>query len=158
MSEKKTRGQRRTVQRCVHATEIDQQTDHRHANSRRLIILQLVLENLARLATPRHCVDVDVCEIHILLTIGVPREDRRLVFKDKLEELVLDIFAPQRDAILLLEMSDLVARVNRANRAVCLASRTDRRAGGHALGLVVRSFGHGEGFVYRGIFDFGHLG
>lgn len=92
----------RTVQRRVHATEIDQQTDHRHANGRGLIILQFILEDLARLAAPRHRVNVNVGKIQVLLAVGVPREDWGLVLENELEELVLNIFAPQGDAILLL--------------------------------------------------------
>lgn len=101
-----------TVEGGVHATEIDQQTNHRHADGRRLIILQLILQDLACFAAPRHGIDVDVGKVHILLAVGVPREDGRLVLKNKLQKLVLDVLAPQRDAILLFQMSNLVARVD----------------------------------------------
>lgn len=34
---------KRTVQSSVHATEIDQQTDHSHIDSRRFVVLQFIL-------------------------------------------------------------------------------------------------------------------
>jgi hypothetical protein len=120
----------RTVQSGIHATEIDQQTDHGHADSCGLVILQLVLEDLAGLAAPGHSINVDIREIHSLLSVGVPRKDWCFVFKHQLQELILDVFAPQWNTIFFLEVSNLVARVDRANRAICLSSCTDRRAGG----------------------------
>ena len=59
----------RTIERGIHPAKIHQQTHHRHANSSRLIILQLILENLARLATPGHRIHVNIREIHALLLI-----------------------------------------------------------------------------------------
>lgn len=120
----------RTVQSGIHATEIDQQTDHGHADSCWLVILQLILEDLASLAAPGHCIDVDIREVHSLLSVGVPRKDWSFVFKHQFQELVLDIFAPQRDTVFFLEVPNLVARVDRANGAIRLSSCTDRRAGG----------------------------
>ena len=88
------RGTRHTVEGGVHATKIDQQANHSHADRGRLVILQLVFQNLASLAAPRHGVDVDVRKVYLFTTFGVSRESRCLVLKDKLEKLVLDIFAP----------------------------------------------------------------
>jgi hypothetical protein len=87
-------GTKHTVEGCVHATKVDQQTNHSHANRSRLVILQLVLQNFAGLATPRHGVDVNVREVAVLLAIGVSREHGGLILKDEFEELVLDVFAP----------------------------------------------------------------
>lgn len=85
---------KRTVQGSVHATEIDQQTDHSHIDSRRFVVLQFILKNLAGLAATGHCIDVDIREVHSLLPVGIPRKNGCLILKDQLQELVLDIFAP----------------------------------------------------------------
>lgn len=55
-------------------------------------------------------------------------------------------------------MSNLVARVDRSDGAVCLASRADRRAGGGSVGLIIRDLGRRERFVHGGIFEIGHVG
>jgi hypothetical protein len=52
-----------TIQSSVHAAKIDEQTDHSHTDGCLLITLQLILEDLARLTTPSHGVDVDVGEV-----------------------------------------------------------------------------------------------
>ena len=147
-----------TIESRIHATEVDQQTNHSHANSCRLVILQLVLENFACLAAPGHGIDVDVREVTVLLAIRVSREHGGLILEDEFEKLVLNIFAPQRDAILLLQMSYLVSRVDRANRAIGLTSGTDRRADRDVMGLFVRGLGCCDGFVVWGVLDFGHDG
>lgn len=45
-------------------------------------------------------------------------------------------------------MSNLISGVDRTNRAICLASRTDRRAGCRAVGLVVGYLRGSEGLVH----------
>lgn len=73
---------------------------------------------------------------------------------------MLDVLAPQRNAILLLEMLDLVARVDRPDCPICLPSRTDRHIGCAAVGSVF-----GDGFRRRkrvvrdhAALDVGHVG
>ena len=73
---------------------------------------------------------------------------------------MLDVLAPQRNAILLLEVLDLIARVDRPDCPICLPSRTDRHIGCAAVGGVV-----GDGFRRRkrivrdhAALDFGHVG
>ena len=137
-----------TVKGCVHAPKIHQQTHHCHADSSGLIILQLVFQDLTSLAAPCHRVDVDIGKVQVLLSVGVSGEYCGLVLEDKFEELVLDILAPEGDAILLLQLSNLVSGVDGPNRAICLASRTDRRAGCRAVGLVVGYLRGREGLVH----------
>lgn len=57
------------------------------------------------------------------------RKDFLIVFEDLLQEVVLYVFAPKRDAILLLEMADLVARVYRGDASVCIAADRSRVRG-----------------------------
>lgn len=133
-----------TVQSCVHATKVHQQAHHCHADSRGLVVLQFVLQDLTGLAAPRHRVDVDVSKVHLLLSVGVSCEDGSLVFEDEFKELVLDILSPQGDAILLFQMSNLVSRVDGTNRPICLASCTNRRAGRRAVGMVVCYLGNSK--------------
>ena len=151
-----------TIERSIHPPKIHQETHHRHTNSSRLIILQLILENLARLATPGHRIHVDIREIHARLLIRLPRKHLGRVLEHQLQELVLDVLAPQRNAILLLEMLDLVARVDGPDCPVCLPSRTDRHIGCGAVGgrLLVL----GDGFRRRkrvvrdhAVLDVGHV-
>lgn len=54
-------------------------------------------------------------------------EDALLVLKDLAEEVVLDVLAPERNAIVLLKMTDLVARIDRRDAPVGIASRRRRR-------------------------------
>ena len=150
----------RTIERGIHPPKIHQQTHHGHTNSSRLIILQLILENLARLATPGHRIHVNIREIHALLVIRLPRKHLGRVLEHQLQELVLDVLAPQRNAILLLEMLDLIARVDRPDCPICLSSRTDRHIGCAAVGGVL-----GDGFRWRKrvvrdhtALDVGHVG
>jgi hypothetical protein len=55
-------------------------------------------------------------------------------------------------------MPDLVSRVDRANGAISLTSRTDRRTGRHVMSLVVRGLCRCNRFVDWGTLDFGHVG
>ncbi len=72
---------------------------------------QLLLQDLTSLAALSHGVYVYLCEGVVLRAIAVLRETPRLVRKDQIEEVVLNVFAPQRYAIFLLEVSYLVSRV-----------------------------------------------
>jgi hypothetical protein len=74
--------------------------------------LKLILQNLASLAALSHSIDINIGKIQILLPIGPAGEDRGLVLEDKLKELELDIFAPQGDAVLLLQMPNFVSRID----------------------------------------------
>lgn len=172
----------RTIQRSIHPPKVHQQTNHSHTNSSRFIILQLILQDLACFATPRHSIHINIRKIHPLLPIRLPRKHLRPVLKHQLQKLVLDVLAPQRNAIFLLEVLDLVARVDGADGAIGLASCADRDVGcggsrggiiiigviirgsrcavgvGVWCGLVVGDFGVREGLICDGAgVDLGHF-
>jgi hypothetical protein len=115
-----------TIQCGVHAPYIDQQTHHGHVDGRRPLRQQLVLQYLAALAALSHCVQVDVCErvSRFRLSSGLVRlgEDLLLVLEDILQKVELDVFAPERYAVLLLQVPDLVARIHRRDTAIGIAS------------------------------------
>lgn len=54
-------------------------------------------------------------------------EDGPVVLEDELEEVELDVLAPQRDAVVLLQVLDLVAAVDGRHAAVGIAARRRRR-------------------------------
>ena len=99
------------VQGGVHAAHVDQQAHHGHVDGGRPLRQQLVLEDLAALAALGHGVQVDVGKGEALVAVHLG-EDALLVIEDVLEEVVLDVLAPQRDAVVLLEVADLVARID----------------------------------------------
>jgi hypothetical protein len=143
-----------TVESGIHPSKVDQQTNHGHVDCRLFITLKLILEDLASLAALSHSININIRKIQILLSIRPAGEDWGLVLKDKLKELELNIFAPQRDTVLLLQMSNLVSRIDRPYRPVRLASRTNR----HIVDLLlVVGFGLRERFVRAGRgFDLSH--
>ena len=101
--------------------------------------MQLVLQDFARLATSRHGIKVNIGKGGIASAVRISREDRRLVFKHQLQELILDILAPERNPVVLLEMFDFVSRIYRPDRAVSLATRAYCRAssgGGMVSGRI----------------------
>lgn len=49
-----------TIQSGVHTAQIDQQTDHCHILRRLMFTQQLISQNLARLATSSHRIDIQV--------------------------------------------------------------------------------------------------
>lgn len=152
--------EKHTIESRVHPPKIHQQTNHSHTNRRWLIILQLVLEDLTRLATPRHSIHIDIREIHALLPIRLPRKHLVLVLEHQPQKLILDVLAPQRDPVLLFQMLDLVARVHGADCPVCLASGADGHVAGCAVGgLVLEAFGGHKRVVGEGAgLDVGHFG
>lgn len=125
-----------TVQSGVHTANIDQQTDHGHADSSALIFLlqQLLLKDLTALAAPGHGVDVNLGEGVSFRAIAEFGEALGLVVEDELEEIILNIFAPERDAVFFLEVSDLVARID--GRCSPILVVADRSCGGSVEGLV----------------------
>jgi hypothetical protein len=84
-----------TVESRIHPSDVDEQTDHCHALGRVPIAEELVAQNLAGLAAPRHGVDVQVGEVlgRSVRFVRV-REDIKFVIEDLLEEVVLDVLAP----------------------------------------------------------------
>jgi hypothetical protein len=117
------------IERRVHAADVDQQTHHGHVDGGRALRQQLVLEDLAALAALGHGVEVDVGKRvrRPGLRLRLLGEDGLVVLEDELEEVVLDVLAPQRDAVVLLEVLDLVAAVHRRHAAVRVAARRRRR-------------------------------
>jgi len=118
-----------TVERRVHAAHVDQQTHHGHVDGGRALRQQLVLEDLAALAALGHGIEVDVGKrVHGPgLRVRLLGEDGLVVLEHELEEIVLDVLAPQRDAIVLFQVLDLVAAVDRRHAAVRIAARRRRR-------------------------------
>jgi hypothetical protein len=119
------------VERRVHAADVDEQAHHGHVDGGRALRQQLVLEDLAALAALGHGVEVDVGKRvrRAGLRLRLLREDGPVVLEDELEEVILDVLAPQRDAVVLLEVLDLVAAVHRRHAAVGVAARRRRRRG-----------------------------
>lgn len=138
-----------TVQRGVHPTDIDQQTHHGHVHGRRALRQQLVLQDLAAFAALGHGIEVDVGEgvRGPGLRLRLLREDLLVVLKDQLEEVVLDVLAPQRDAVILLEVLDLVPTVDRRHAAICIAARGRGRR--RVLGARAVAVSCGLGAVRR---------
>lgn len=127
-----------TIQRCVHAPDIHQQTHHRHADSTVGILQQLFLEYLTAFAALGHGVDVDFRKREARRTIAVLGEAFRLIVEDQLQEIILNVLAPKRNAILLLQMADLVAGVNGRHTAARIASG---RGGGRGIHWLVAVIG-----------------
>lgn len=105
-------GRAHTVKCSVHATNIDQQANHGHADRSFGILQQLLFEYLAALAALGHGIDVDFGKGETRRAIAVLGETLCLVIEDKLQEVVLDVLAPKGNAIFLLQVSDLVAGVD----------------------------------------------
>lgn len=103
-----------TIERRVHAADIDQEAHHGHAFGSVPITQQLVSQHLAGLAASRHGVYVEIGEA-LLSDRSVVRigEDLFVIVKDSLEKVVLDILSPQRLAIILLQMSNLANLMRR---------------------------------------------
>lgn len=97
-----------TVQSGIHPADIDQEADHGHVDGRRPLGQQLVLQDLAAFAALGHGIEVNVgkgvsrCSVRHLV------EDAGLVIKDGLEKVVLNVLSPQRHAIFLLQVTNLV--------------------------------------------------
>jgi hypothetical protein len=104
----------RTVERRVHATEIDEQTHHCHVLRRFVLGQQLVSQDLARLATPGHRVDIEIGKglLRDLIRLIAVCEDGPVVLKHCLEKLILDVLPPERLSVVLLKMLYLVATVH----------------------------------------------
>jgi hypothetical protein len=129
-----------TVERCVHAPDIDQQTHHRHADGTVGILQQLLLQYLAAFAAFRHGIDVDFRKGEARGAIAVLGEAFCLIIEDQLQEIILDILAPKGNAILLLQMADLVAGVDGRHAAARIASG---RGGGRSVHWLVAVLGRG---------------
>ncbi len=107
-----------TVQRRIHSAQVNQQADHRHILCGLMFSQQLVPQDLARLATSSHSIDIQIRKVlEAFLRLIAVGEHLLLILKHRLEEVVLDILAPQRFAIILLQMLDLVPSINRILRA-----------------------------------------
>lgn len=104
----------RTIERRVHATEIDEQAHHRHILRRFVLSQQLVSQDLARLATPGHRVDIEISKglLGDLIRLIAVCEDSPVVLKHGLEKLILDVLPPERLSVVLLKMLYLVAAVH----------------------------------------------
>lgn len=118
-----------TVESSVHPAHIDQQTDHGHVHCSSTVSQKLLLQYLACLATPCHSVNVNVGECVILRSIVSFGEDRRVILKDASQELELNVFPPKWDAVFLLQMSDLVARIDGSNGAIGISPSVCHRHG-----------------------------
>jgi len=103
-----------TIQRSVHATQIDQQADHCHVLRGLVLGQELVSQDLASLATSSHCINVEIGKSLLgdLIRFIAVCEDRLVIFEDGLEKLVLDVLPPERLSIILLEMLHLVPAVH----------------------------------------------
>jgi hypothetical protein len=96
------------MERGVHTTNIDEEADHGHALCGIAITKQLISEDLAGPATPRHGVDVQVGEALLgLVRLVAVGEFLSLVVEDSFEEIVLDVFSQKGLSVLLLETSNL---------------------------------------------------
>ena len=128
-----------TVQRSVHPAHIDQQADHGHVDGGGPLRQQLVLEDLTALAAARHGVQVDVGKrVQIAArAIGELVEDALLVGKDEAQEVVLDVFSPQGDAVVLLQMADLVPGVDGRDAPIRITARARDDCGEVAPGVGV---------------------
>lgn len=132
-----------TVEGGVHAANVDQEAHHGHTLGGFTVTEQLVTQHLACLAAPGHGVDVEVREALLaqavlLVAVG---EDLLLIVEDGAQEVVLDVLAPQRLAILFLEMPDLADGVS-VGAVVPATLLTARLAlgglwGGHDTRVVV---------------------
>lgn len=100
---------RLTVQSRVHPAYIDQQTDHSHVESLRPLSQELVLQNLATFAALGHRIQVDIGERMAEAAIAPLVKHPLVIFKNSLEKVILYVFPPERDAILFLEVSNLVS-------------------------------------------------
>ena len=98
-----------TIERGIHPPDIHQQTNHGHVNGSRPITLHPLLEHFTHLATPGHGVEIDVREAEAPLTVRVPSENFRFVIKEGPKEVILNVLAPEREAIFFFEMAHLVA-------------------------------------------------
>lgn len=72
-----------TVESGVHASNIDQKTNHGHVLGGFAITEQFVAQDFAGLGASGHCIDVEVGEV-LLGLVGFPAvgEDGRLVIED----------------------------------------------------------------------------
>ena len=111
-----------TSQGSVHAPDVDQQTHHGHVDGSRALSQQLVLQDLAALAALGHGIEVDVGKRVAAGAVGLLGEDALVVLEDELEEVELDVLAPQRDAIVLLQMLDLIPTVDGRHAPVGIAA------------------------------------
>jgi hypothetical protein len=134
---------RRTVESRVHATNVDEQTHHRHVDGGGTLRQQLVLENLAALAALCHGVEVDVGKRVAGCAVRLLGEGVCVVLEDELEEVVLDVLAPERDAVIFFEMLDFVAAVDGRDAAVGVAAR--RRCRGRVMWVRSVAIGGGAG-------------
>lgn len=110
-----------------------------------MIAKQLVAQNLAGLGAPGHGVDVEVGK-GLLGLVGLPAvgEDFEVVVEDGAEKVVLDVGAPERLAVLLLEVADLADGVLLAGVLAAAAARGGARLGGAHLDGAVFVFGLGD--------------
>lgn len=83
-----------TVQRRVHPTDVDQQTDHGHGYGRGDVLGELLLQYLAALAALGHGIDIDFGKRVTLGSIRVLCKDFLLVLKDQTQEVVLNVLPP----------------------------------------------------------------
>jgi len=155
-----------TVECGVHPTNVDEETNHGHALGGIAITKQLVAQDFAGLAAPRHGVDVEVGKTLLANLFGFVAvgEDLILVVEDGLEKVVLDILAPEGLAIVLFEMSDLADDVVARPVIVATALLTPGMAlagfggrRGHLSVVVVGDGGH-EGFFDTGRRAWVHVG
>jgi len=102
----------RTVQGRVHATHVHKQTDHSHADRTVRVLYKLLLQYLTTLAALRHRINVCLCKCTPRSSIAVLGEALGLVVEDQFQEVILYIFAPERNAVLFLKVPYLVPRVH----------------------------------------------
>ena len=121
-----------TVEGGVHAADVDEQTHHGHVDGGRAYAQQLVLQDLAALAALGHGIEVDVGKGVSAGAVRLLGEDALVVLEDELEEVELDVLAPQGNAIVLLEVLDLVPAVDGRHAPVGIAAR--RRCRGRVVG------------------------
>lgn len=115
-----------TVERGVHAPDVDQQAHHGHVDCSRALRQQLVFEDLAALAAFCHGIQIDVCKGMATGRVGLLGEDALVILEHELEEVVLNVLAPQRDTVVLFEMLDLVAAVDGRNAPIRIAAGSRR--------------------------------
>ena len=130
------------VERRIHAADVDQQAYHGHVDGGRALGEQLVLEDLAALAALGHGIEVDVGKSVAAGAVRLLGEDAAVILEDELEEVELDVLAPQRDAVVLFQVFDLVAAIDGRHAAVGIAARCRRRSrvvGPRGLAVVGRA-------------------
>lgn len=116
-----------TVQRSVHAPNVDQQTHHGHIDRGRALSQQLIFQDLAALAALGHGIEINVRERMPKRFIRLLGKDTLFVFEDQLQEVVLYILAPKGNTVILLQVLDLISTVDGRHAAVRISAGSSRR-------------------------------